>query len=366
ICSSRKKRGKKCTGNRQDQRFRKKCRARGIKADKIEKLLQAKKKIHNQRKNKTNNSTSITTHDNNILTTSKNVSIRNKDPSIRKKSKTNLMKRKRDVSLQQQSNLNTTIPKSTSSISILQPALKKVKHKQKTITNTNISSIEVQQNTLKRTYRRPMYLKRSPKILIKMLSKTLNYTFKEKADERFIVARLDLFDRFYCLRIDLQVWESYLDIGLQQHLWPDRLYTIAKTNDFENCHQYLLNHINDLKINLDQYQMELDRQSQPCPITTLSLDQIDHCLNEFVICQRKYLLMKNNNQLLKFKDNFHDKDLLKTVSTFRLTIDRNAYINQLLLIREKQGEIYEELLILEMRILCKFLPQNFDQLQYFI
>ncbi|CAF4913966.1 unnamed protein product, partial [Rotaria socialis] len=32
--------------------------------------------------------------------------------------------------------------------------------------------------------------------------------------------------------------------------------------------------------------------------------------------------MKNNNQLLKFKDNFHDKDLFKTVSTFRLTIDR--------------------------------------------
>ncbi|CAF4454554.1 unnamed protein product, partial [Rotaria magnacalcarata] len=312
---------KKCIGNRQDQRFRKKCRRRGMKADSIEKLLQAKKKIHNNEKNKTNNSTRITTHDNNILTTSKNLSIRNKDPPIRKKSKTNLTKRKRDVSLQQQSNLNTTIPKSTSSISILQPALKKVKHKQKTITNTNISSIEVQQNTLKRTYRRPMYLKRSSKILIKMLSKTLNYTFKEKADERFIVARLDLFDRFYCLRIDLQLWESYLDIGLQQHLWPDRLYTIAKTNDFENCHQYLLNHINDLKINLDQYQMELNRQSPSCPITTLSLDQIDQRLNEFVICQRKYLLMKNNNQLLKFKDNFHDKDLFKTVSTFRLTTD---------------------------------------------
>ncbi|CAF5117356.1 unnamed protein product, partial [Rotaria magnacalcarata] len=50
-----------------------------------------------------------------------------------------------------------------------------------------------------------------------MLNKTLNYTFNEKADERFIVARLDLFDRFYYLRIDLQLWESYLDIGLQQH-----------------------------------------------------------------------------------------------------------------------------------------------------
>ncbi|CAF5024463.1 unnamed protein product, partial [Rotaria socialis] len=90
---------KKCIGNRQDQRFRKKCRRRGMKADSIEKLLQAKKKIHNQRKNKTNNSTSTTSHNNTALTTSKNVSIRNKDPSIRKKSKTNLMKRKRDVSL---------------------------------------------------------------------------------------------------------------------------------------------------------------------------------------------------------------------------------------------------------------------------
>ncbi|CAF4552293.1 unnamed protein product, partial [Rotaria magnacalcarata] len=125
----------------------------------------------------------------------------------------------------------------------------------------------------------------------------------------------------------LQLWESYLDIGLQQHLWPDRLYTIAKTNDFENCHQYLLNHINGLKINLDQYQMELDRQSQSCPITTLSLDQIDQRLNEFVICQRKYLLMKNNNQLLKFKDKFHDKDLFKTVSTFHNITIKNDRFN---------------------------------------
>jgi hypothetical protein len=69
-------------------------------------------------------------------------------------------------------------------------------------------------------YRQPMYLKRSPKILIKMLSKTLNHTFKEKVDEKFICIRLDLFDRFYCLRIGQQLWESYLDIGLQQHLWP--------------------------------------------------------------------------------------------------------------------------------------------------
>ncbi|CAF2158127.1 unnamed protein product [Rotaria magnacalcarata] len=35
-------------------------------------------------------------------------------------------------------------------------------------------------------------------------------------------------------------------------------------------------------------------------------------------------------------------------------------------IREKQATIYEELSMLEMRVLCKFLPKNFDQLERFI
>ena len=35
-------------------------------------------------------------------------------------------------------------------------------------------------------------------------------------------------------------------------------------------------------------------------------------------------------------------------------------------IREKQATIYEELLMLEMRVLYKFLPKNFDQLEEFI
>jgi len=34
-------------------------------------------------------------------------------------------------------------------------------------------------------------------------------------------------------------------------------------------------------------------------------------------------------------------------------------------IRQKQSESWEELLMLEMRVLCKFLPQNFDDLENF-
>ncbi|CAF4454495.1 unnamed protein product, partial [Adineta steineri] len=83
----------KCHGNRRDQRFRKKCRQRGMKSAIIEQLLNERKQI------------SITT----ITTTDQ----------------LNFNKRKRDVSV---------IPKSTSSISIVQPLPKKIKNKQSTTT----------------------------------------------------------------------------------------------------------------------------------------------------------------------------------------------------------------------------------------
>ncbi|CAF3135016.1 unnamed protein product [Rotaria sp. Silwood2] len=113
--------------------------------------------------------------------------------------------------------------------------------------------------------------------------------------------------------------------------------------------------------------MELDKQAQSYPLTTLSLDQLDQYLKQFVDCQRKYLSMRNNKHLQKFRDEFHEKLLLETISTFRLNIiNLNQYINRLKSIREKQATIYEDLLMLEMRVSCKLLPKNFDQLEDFI
>ncbi|CAF2938099.1 unnamed protein product [Rotaria sp. Silwood2] len=113
--------------------------------------------------------------------------------------------------------------------------------------------------------------------------------------------------------------------------------------------------------------MELDKQAQSYPLTTLSLDQLDQYLKQFVDCQRKYLSMRNNKHLQKFRDEFHEKLLLETISTFRLNIiNLNQYINRLKSIREKQATIYEHLLMLEMRVSCKLLPKNFDQLEDFI
>jgi hypothetical protein len=65
-----------------------------------------------------------------------------------------------------------------------------------------------------------MYLTRSSYILWQTLNKTLNYSSKEKNEQRFIYERLELLDQQYCLEVDQHLWQSYFDIGLQKHVWP--------------------------------------------------------------------------------------------------------------------------------------------------
>ncbi len=66
-----------------------------------------------------------------------------------------------------------------------------------------------------------MYLTRSSAILFPILSKRLNYSLlKKEHEQQFIYIRLDLFDQQYYLEADQHLWQSYLDIGIQQHIWP--------------------------------------------------------------------------------------------------------------------------------------------------
>ena len=93
---------------------------------------------------------------------------------------------------------------------------------------------------------------------------------------------------------------------------------MAKTNDFQICQQYLVDYINTIKKEIDTCQIQLNNQGQSYPMTTLSLDQLDYYLKKFVDYQRKYLLVRNNRQIQRFIDNFHEKQLLETISTHRL------------------------------------------------
>jgi len=104
---------KKCYGNRRDQRFREKYRARGMKPALIEKLLNKQKKLNNKNKEKTGSTTHATNENRVSLTTSTVQSLN---------------KRKRDISLQEVK-FNLTILKSASSRSIAQILPKKKKKK---------------------------------------------------------------------------------------------------------------------------------------------------------------------------------------------------------------------------------------------
>ncbi|CAF4245196.1 unnamed protein product [Rotaria magnacalcarata] len=103
----------------------------------------------------------------------------------------NPTKRKRDISVQDIKS-NTRISKSTSSISVAQPKLKKMKRR----INLNIPmTTTITNNTAYKHYRQPIYLKRSPMILIQMLTNIINYNFKKKEEQIFLCHRLDLLDK---------------------------------------------------------------------------------------------------------------------------------------------------------------------------
>ena len=133
---------KKCHGNRKDQRFRRKCRAKGMKSRKIEKLLRRRKILHEKKNNPTDNAVAPITTSNNEPN-HENVSSTEIDPMR------NLTKRKRDISVQDIKS-NTRIPKSTSSISVTQPKLKKMKRR---INLNSPTTTTIMNNTAYKQYR---------------------------------------------------------------------------------------------------------------------------------------------------------------------------------------------------------------------
>ncbi|CAF3322175.1 unnamed protein product, partial [Rotaria socialis] len=99
-------------------------------------------------------------------------------------------------------NLNLTIPKTTSSISIAQSSSKKMKNISEITDNNSIINRNNNDTNKHMSYRQPMYLTRSSSILYQILNKTLNYSIKKKDEKQFINVRLQLLDQQYCLEMD--------------------------------------------------------------------------------------------------------------------------------------------------------------------
>ncbi|CAF1200198.1 unnamed protein product [Rotaria sp. Silwood1] len=222
-------------------------------------------------------------------------------------------------------------------------------------------------NPMNKNYRRPLYLTQSSYKLFQIISKRLNYSLKKKDEQEFIYKRLSLFDQQYYLENEQHLWQSYFDIGLQQHVWPEELFKMANTtNDTKLCHDFLMTYVENLKEQLNKCQLHLNEQSPLCSITKFTLDQIDQCLKEYVHSERNYLSKRQKDQLIKFKDYIHEKDLYKTITSYQFNINLNEYSNKLTTIREQQAAIWKDYLMLEMRIQCKILPKHFDYLENFL
>ncbi|CAF1570336.1 unnamed protein product, partial [Rotaria magnacalcarata] len=188
-------------------------------------------------------------------------------------------KRKRDISSQQlSSTIDLTIPKTASSISIAQSSSKKMKNISEITDNNSIINRNNNDTNKHMNYRLPMYLTRSSSILYQILNKTLNYSVKKKDEKQFI---------------------------------NDQFYTMAKTNDFDLCKQYVMNYIENNKKQLNHCQFELTKQEQQfqtCSIKELSFEQMEQRLKELVDRERKYLSKRNNEKLLKFKDDISENN----------------------------------------------------------
>ena len=190
--AEKKKKEKKCHGNRKLQHFKRKCRARGLTEEQIYGLIQTK--YHT------------------ISEPPISVQLTTNRPKQSNK-------RKRDLSKQ---NLAYSSMKSLSQLSL---------SNQKSLTKTkkaryNSRSLSSKDNTSSSSdhactvYKQSKYLKMPRKLLLHSLRLQLKHPLKRKKERHFIVERLQLLDQQFYLDHIRCLYQTYFDQGLKFHMWP--------------------------------------------------------------------------------------------------------------------------------------------------
>ncbi|CAF1578045.1 unnamed protein product, partial [Adineta steineri] len=364
------RRKKKCYGNRSDQRFRMRCRYKKMSEEQIEQLV-------NQRRNarKTNLTDQVAqstiVNRQQMNTTVSNISMRHEVPlnenrttvsSANIKSK----KRKRDT-IPKEKTYN--VPKSTSTLSVLQPSTKKMKKKNKKRRRRRQQRTRKMKKIIKnKNYQPSGYLRASSQALMNTLRKHLNHPLKKRSEQKFVCSRLHLFDEEFALDLNRYLWQSYLEIGSQQQqpqIWPNKVYRAAKTNESNLCQQYIVDSLNQTKIHLDLCYAKLNTQAQSWISTLPSLDILDDNLKKFVRQQKKHSSTRINKQLKQYKDVLEENKSFQHISLY-LTPNDRILVDELINLQQLQMQLMEEFVMLEQRIICKLLPQNFDSIDNLI
>ncbi|CAF4086380.1 unnamed protein product, partial [Adineta steineri] len=374
------RRKKKCHGNRSDQHFRQPCRREKMSEEEIEQLI-------NQRRNarKINPTDQAIANRQQMNTTVSNISIRHEVPLNENRttvSSTNIKskKRKRDT-LPKEKTYN--VPKSASTLSVLQPSTKKMKKKKnKNKKDENKKKRrrrrrQQQQRTRKmkniiknKKYQQAGYLRASWQTLMNTLRKHLNHPLKKRSEQKFVCSRLHLFDEEFALDLDRYLWQSYLEIGSQQQqqqpqVWPNEVYRAAKTNESILCQQYIVRTLNETKAHLDLCYAKLNAQAQSWMSTLPSSNILDNNLKQFVRQQKKHVSARIDKKLKQYKDVLDEKKTLQQISLY-LTPNDQILVDELINLQQLQMQLIEEFVMLEQRIICKLLPQNFDSIDNLI
>ncbi|CAF4750370.1 unnamed protein product [Rotaria socialis] len=327
-----KKKKKKCKGNRKLQHFKRKCRSNGMNEELITKLIENRNTDHN----------SIKSTDNTKI---------NKDM----KNKKNQSKKRKRFQLLNEDKPN--VIKSLSQLSISQPLRKKTKNEDKLASNSN--------NNNNNNNKSSKYLKMPKKLLYHSLRVHLYYPLKRKKEKIFILTRLQLLDWQFCLNLDLHLYQSYYTEGRQYKTWPEDIVKMAKTNDYDLTETFFNKLVNQIQHTVDQCTTELLSQSLSCP-KTLLLSHIESRLVEFVRLHHIDLIRKLNYQVNKFKDLIRETQLFETLSSYSLTNEQKQAVDCLINIRQNQLETFEEMTMLEARIVCKSLSRSIDDLDKLI
>ncbi|CAF1506248.1 unnamed protein product, partial [Rotaria sordida] len=357
---------KKCHGNKKLQRFRKRRRARGMSEAAINKTIAARKpenKKQQEAKNKQNTTTAsipyttTTTTTNDVVLKQRKLDNQNKSVILMS------TKLKRD-DVTSQDNHPNMVPSSFNQLQIPSSTVKKMKK--------SIPFIQIIQSTstisINTNYPPSTYLTKLPYLIFDALSQQLNCVLNKKDQQIFIHLRLHLFDRQFRLDVDRHLWQSYLDLASHEQIWPQYIYQIAETNQSHVCQQYVLTQLTDIKQQVDQCNSELSKQasSSSIPLLLPSLNILDSCLKEYVYLQQNYLFKRINQQLIRCKNDISDQKLYQQLLAYHLTIDQQQTIQQLINLRQIQLQVYEDMIMLKERILHRFLPPNFDQIEEYI
>ncbi|CAM2729112.1 unnamed protein product [Rotaria socialis] len=348
---------KKNHGNKKLQRFRRRRRARGMSEATITNTIEARKREKEKQKSKQSKNItnlSIVPETNPMITTVSEIK-QHKTNNNEMKRIASKNKRKRDISSFQ---LNGHLVPSISHGNLRPPVTKKIK---RNVFNQCIPSNSISVN---KQYPIPIYLTHSPHFIFQTLRQQFNRLLNKKDEQIFVHVRLQLLDRKYRLEVDQRLWQSYLDLGLKEKLWPRSLYEIAKTDQSNLCENYIMTQLAMIDDQLDQCNIELDKQAQSSiPILLPSLENMDKDLTCYVLLHQNYLIKRIDQQVMRYKDEIRDRQLYQDLFTYNLTDTQRHVLEDIIHLRLTQLQIYKEFTMLEQRILRQFLPLNFDQFE---